>query len=100
MGAGRASALSVEEAREALGARASSSHKDPRGWHSRGYLPHFDGGTVTQAITFRLAGSLPKARITELEGLPGSKVRERIEDHLDRGHGEAACAHWSRRSRS
>jgi REP element-mobilizing transposase RayT len=30
-----------------------------RGWHSRGYLPHFDAGEVTQSITFRLADSLP-----------------------------------------
>lgn len=21
------------------------------GWHSRGYLPHFDGGEITQTIT-------------------------------------------------
>ena len=30
-------------------------------WHSRGYLPHFDSGAVLQAITFRLAHSLPRA---------------------------------------
>ena len=30
------------------------------GWHSRGYLPHFDGPNVVQAITFRLADSLPQ----------------------------------------
>jgi hypothetical protein len=27
----------------------------PRGWYSRGYLPHFDGGAVPQFITIRLA---------------------------------------------
>ena len=37
----------------------SDSRNDPRGWYSRGYLPHFDGGEVTQFITFRLADSLP-----------------------------------------
>jgi len=26
------------------------------GWHSRGYLPHFDGGELAQFITFRLYG--------------------------------------------
>ena len=31
-----------------------------RGWHSRGYLPHFDGGEIAQAITFRLGDSLPQ----------------------------------------
>jgi REP element-mobilizing transposase RayT len=30
-----------------------------RGWHSRGYLPHFDGVNVIQFVTFRLADSLP-----------------------------------------
>ena len=28
-------------------------------WHSRGYLPHFDGGDICQAITFRLIDSVP-----------------------------------------
>ena len=34
--------------------------KPPTGWHSRGYLPHFDGGTIPQTVTFRLADALPK----------------------------------------
>ncbi|MFM2091811.1 MAG: hypothetical protein RLZZ127_2300, partial [Planctomycetota bacterium] len=29
------------------------------GWHSRGYLPHFDTARVIQSITYRLADSLP-----------------------------------------
>ncbi len=36
--------------------------RDPgtaRGWHRRGYLPHFDGGEIPQHIVFRLADSLP-----------------------------------------
>ena len=32
----------------------------PAGWHSRGYLPHYDGGEVPQFITFRLGDSLPE----------------------------------------
>jgi len=32
----------------------------PAGWHSRGYLPHFDGGEIPQFITFRLADSMPQ----------------------------------------
>jgi REP element-mobilizing transposase RayT len=31
----------------------------PKGWHSRGYLPHFDSPETIQFITFRLADSLP-----------------------------------------
>jgi len=33
----------------------------PRGWHSRGYLPHFDSPEAIQFVTFRLADSLPRA---------------------------------------
>jgi REP element-mobilizing transposase RayT len=28
-------------------------------WHSRGYLPHFDGELSPQFVTYRLAGTLP-----------------------------------------
>lgn len=31
----------------------------PRGWHNRGYLPHYDGGPIPQFLTFRLADALP-----------------------------------------
>ena len=31
----------------------------PRGWHSRGYMPHFDSHHVVQHVTFHLADSLP-----------------------------------------
>lgn len=30
------------------------------GWHSRGYLPHFDGIVIPQFITIHLADSVPK----------------------------------------
>jgi len=36
------------------------SARTPKGWHSRGYLPHYDGGEIAQAVTFRLADSLPR----------------------------------------
>jgi len=32
-----------------------------KGWHSRGYLPHFDSPETVQFLTFRLADSLPRA---------------------------------------
>lgn len=45
------------------------TNNEPRGWYSRGYLPHFDAGeTRTQFITCRLYDSLPQnvlARIKE-----------------------------------
>jgi putative transposase len=32
---------------------------EPKGWYSRGYLPHLDTPDVIQSVTFRLADSLP-----------------------------------------
>jgi putative DNA methylase len=68
------------------------------GWHSRGYLPHFDGGEIAQTITFRLADSLPKTVLErwkrELEGARpddfDSILRKRIEHYLDQGYGNCA----------
>lgn len=65
-----------------------------RGWHSRGYLPHFDMPGTVQAVTFRLADSLPAhvvARLTSMEDSPAK--RKLREEWLDRGRG--AC--WLRR---
>jgi len=39
----------------------------PRGWHCRGFLPHFDGGQIAQTITFRLADSLPNKILARWE---------------------------------
>ena len=68
----------------------------PRGWYSRGYLPHFDGGTKLQFLTFRLNDSLPQAVIgkwkIELEQCSEIEreitLRERIEKYLDCGYGK------------
>ena len=63
----------------------------PKGWHSRGYLPHFDSPETVQFVTFRLADSLP-AHVAEAlrhrdHALP------RLDRELDAGLG--AC--WLRR---
>jgi REP element-mobilizing transposase RayT len=65
------------------------------GWHSRGYLPHFDGGSIPQSITFRLFDSLPRGIIEEwsLELATQSseetdiEMRKRVAGYLDQGHG-------------
>ena len=65
------------------------------GWHSRGYLPHFDGGSIPQSITFRLFDSLPKAILEQwshelephLSELIDIEMRKRIAAYLDQGHG-------------
>ncbi|MHB1560544.1 MAG: REP-associated tyrosine transposase, partial [Isosphaeraceae bacterium] len=89
----------VGEAREkvladALGARAS---RPPKTIHSRGYLPHWEVGARPQAITFRLADSLPQSLLeswkAELDRLPAEQSakrrRQAIEAALDQGIG--AC---------
>ena len=68
----------------------------PASWHSRGYLPHFDGGEIPQFITFRLADSMPQQLLDrwrhELNNEQNIEVdaalRKRIELYLDQGYGE------------
>lgn len=70
------------------------------GWYSRGYLPHRDHPGLLQAITYRLADSLPAEALSrldaELRRLPPEKQdaarRRRIEAWLDGGHGSCALS--------
>jgi len=82
----------------------SKKSDGPRGWYSRGYLPHFDGGSrFTQSVTFRLADSLPKLVIERIRRETHSEPDERrdlerrkkIEFVLDSGLG--SC--WLRTDR-
>lgn len=57
------------------------SRSSPKGWHSRGYLPHFDSPERIQHVVFRTAGSLPK-----------SALGADIDAHLDRCEGERPLA--------
>ena len=74
----------------------SEKETKPRGWYSRGYLPHFDGGTKLQFLTFRLADALPQAvldkwkiELAQCDELERKIVlRERIEKYLDCGYGK------------
>lgn len=72
----------------APGPLASRPH---RAWHSRGYLPHFDNGAVVQAITFRLADSLPSAIYGRLiaETADEADRRRKLDAMIDEGRG--AC---------
>ena len=76
----------------------NDSHSGFRGWHERGYLPHFDATRITQIVTFNLADSFPVERRREWErflNLPEPDLRRRqLEEWLDRGFG--AC--WLRRN--
>ncbi len=73
-----------------------------RGSHSRGYLPHWDISRSIQAITFRLADSVPYKLIrewkSELESLNDRNEREKqlhrlIARYEDAGQGQAILAH-------
>ncbi|MEA2805558.1 MAG: hypothetical protein QOG78_1129 [Rhodospirillaceae bacterium] len=61
-----------------------------KGWHGRGYLPHFDSPETVQFVTFRLADSLPRDRIEALRSMPDTMLQ--VDQELDAGLG--AC--WLR----
>src|SRR5437867_12718916 len=78
----------------------NASHKEDlreAGWHSRGYLPHFDGRAIPQFITLRLFDSVPDSVLRrwkrELDVLRSKKdqiiLQNRIERYLDHGYGKA-----------
>ena len=79
----------------AAGDAAACSAQRFRHWHCRGYLPHLDSPQTLQSITFRLADSLPRAKLlqleTELGELDGAQrsrlTRERVDAWLDQGMG-------------
>jgi hypothetical protein len=62
----------------------------PKGWYSRGYLPHFDSPETVQFVTFRLADSLPKAVGQALAILPDNLAQ--TDERLDAGWGLVGLA--------
>jgi putative transposase len=70
-----------------VGARASRPH---RGWHERGYLPHFDAGAIVQTVTFRLADSLPREFYEKAAAVAANEIERAIllERGIDQGRGE------------
>ena len=64
--------------------------KSELGWYSRGHLPHFEGGSIPQFLTFRLYDSVPQSLIEEWKAnLNDILFRKNIEKFLDAGYG--AC---------
>ena len=62
-----------------------------RGWHTRGYLPHFDKPGLVQMVTYRLDDAMPHERRAEWETIflledEREKFRK-IEAYLDAGYG-------------
>jgi putative transposase len=69
-----------------VGARAARPH---RGWHDRGYIPHFDAGAIVQTITFRLADSLPREFYEKAAAIAPDNIERAIlfEKGIDQGRG-------------
>lgn len=63
-----------------------------RGWHSRGYLPHFDAPGKVQMVNYRLHDAMPADKRHEWTGLLEIKdereQRIKLEEYLDAGRGE------------
>jgi len=95
LGATNNQKVNGEEAELGLGVPA------PKGWYSRGYLPHLDVPGILQFITFRLADSLPQTVLKQLEqelvqipiSMRERERRKKIEQWLDAGLGCCALAH-------
>ena len=72
------------------------NNESPKGWYSRGYLPHFDPGSTTQFITSRLYDSLPQKILERFRAELEAKIVEDIdrevmiliEKFLDSGYGK------------
>ena len=62
------------------------------GWHTRGYLPHFDDGISLQCVTYRLFDALPAEVVERLQERAGNDLERslQIECLLNAGHG--CCA--------
>jgi putative transposase len=59
-----------------------------KGWHSRGYLPHFDSPQIVQHIVLRTADSLPAATIAAMP--QDARLRRKsLDEALDLCHGAA-----------
>ena len=77
------------------GPEATPERGDPRGWHSRGYIPHFESAEVIQHVTYHLADSLPAPVLARFEDevreMPPEQkdfaLRKRLQDWIDAGHG-------------
>jgi REP element-mobilizing transposase RayT len=66
---------------------AESKQDEAKGWHSRGYLPHFDSPEIVQHLVFRTADSLPAAVVAALP--KDARVRfQQLDEALDLGRGE------------
>ncbi len=66
--------------------------RPPRGWRHRGFLPHLDAPDTVQAITFRLADSLPRPVYERLAATGEAGLTVRVDAEIDRGLGRCLLA--------
>lgn len=73
---------------------------EKRGWHTRGYLPHFDADRF-QFVTIHLADSLPQTILKKfaqeraqgkLDHFYDRELQIKIESYLDKGVGDCYLA--------
>jgi REP element-mobilizing transposase RayT len=55
-----------------------------KGWHSRGYLPHFDACGVVQHVVLSTRGALDRASLEQLSTLSPVQRRQHLDAMLDR----------------
>jgi len=60
-------------------------NKQPKGWHSRGYLPHFDSPERIQHVVIRTRESLHASALARQDE-SGASQRRRIDALLDRSN--------------
>lgn len=65
----------------------------PKGWHSRGYLPHFDSPETLQFVTFLLFDSLPAEAIEKMRLMPSPGADADRDAFLDAGAGNCWLKH-------
>jgi putative transposase len=63
--------------------------KPPKGWHHRGYLPHYDTPERAQHVVFRTFGPLPKAILECAESLERANM---LDEWLDSDASNAPLA--------
>src|SRR5437868_15524477 len=67
-----------------------------RGWHTRGYLPHFDVPGAQQMVNLRLADAMPQERQEEWAALlrieDERQRRIKLEEYCDQGYGACELA--------
>lgn len=56
---------------------------EARGWHSRGYLPHYDANGIVQHVVLRTRDSLPSAFYGSISRLDPREKRKLIDEALD-----------------